>query len=263
MVRVSRRVASAAIGGTVSRTDGDPPCRRIRSEDLGCDRSGSRPFVAPATASSRKKRRGRPIRFRRNDFACSFTLSSEFFSTFPRGTLVRYRNRGVISLGRTSPATFGLRYKAGLLACGRRFRAPPRSPRGSNSLRLLATFQIVLRAQRGHASLVLVTMPCARGRPASTADSFLFVRHYSGTPSWFLLLPIVICLSSRGTLLLPDAMVRILARRLTDRPTSVAYLRFVRLTRSFLPRSVRVSALRRSGWRFVFAGSGARSFETF
>ena len=42
----------------------------------------------------------------------------------------------------------------------------------------------------------------------STSDSILFVRHYSGPPCWFLLLPIVICLSSRGTLLPSDATVR-------------------------------------------------------
>lgn len=71
----------------------------------------------------------------------------------------------MISLGRTSPAAFGLRNKAGLLACGRRFRAPPRSPRGSNSLRLLASFQNVLRALGGNASLVLVTTPRAARTP--------------------------------------------------------------------------------------------------
>ena len=47
------------------------------------------------------------------------------------------------------------------------------------------------------------------GSPAdSTLDSILFVRHYSGPPSWFLLLRIVICLSSPGTLLPSDATVR-------------------------------------------------------
>lgn len=96
--------------------------------------------------------------------ALSLSLQSSFRPSLAV-RLVRYRNRGVISLGRTSPATFGLRYKAGLLACGRRFRAPPRSPRGSNSLRLLATFQIDLQAQRGNASLVLVTTPCASRTP--------------------------------------------------------------------------------------------------
>lgn len=79
------------------------------------------------------------------------------------------------------------------------------------------------------------------GRPASTSDSLLFVRHYSGTPSWFLLLPIVICLSSRGTLLLPDAMVRtwrstdISLNRLLLRQFNLGCNRLVRLSRSFLP----------------------------
>ena len=51
------------------------------------------------------------------------------------------------------------------------------------------------------------------GSPAdSTLDSILFVRHYSGPPSWFLLLRIVICLSSPGTLLPSDATVRNLFR---------------------------------------------------
>lgn len=42
----------------------------------------------------------------------------------------------------------------------------------------------------------------------STLDGTRFVRHYSGSPSWFLLLRIVICLSSPGTLLPSDATVR-------------------------------------------------------
>lgn len=70
----------------------------------------------------------------------------------------------MISLGRASPATFGLRNKAGLLAGGRRLRDPGRAPRGSNSLWPLATFQIVLRPGTEAASLVLVTTPCACGR---------------------------------------------------------------------------------------------------
>ena len=116
VIRVSRRVASAAIGGTARRTRGDPPRGRIRSVDLGRERSGSRPFVAPATASSRGKTRGP-----RYDSAATISraLSLSLQSSFKPSLavrLVRYRNRRVISLGRTSPAAFGLRYKAALLA---------------------------------------------------------------------------------------------------------------------------------------------------
>lgn len=82
VIRVSRRVASAAIGGTAPRKRGDPPRGRIRSEDLGRERScRARHRILP------KEDARPPIRFRRDDFACSFTLSPEFFSTFPRGTI--------------------------------------------------------------------------------------------------------------------------------------------------------------------------------
>ena len=122
---------------------------------------------------------------------------------------MRYRNRGVISLGRASPAVFGLRNKAGLLADGRRSRGLASTPRGYNSPRLLATFQIVLSRLRRAPPRASSSQLRALGNATdSTSDSILFVRHYSGPPSWFLLLPIVICLSSRGTLLLPDATVR-------------------------------------------------------
>lgn len=139
----------------------------------------------------------------------SRALSLSLQSSFRRSLavrLVRYRNRGVISLGRASPAAFGLRYKAGLLAGGGPCARAVRDPRGFNSPRLLATFQsswsLATRAR-----LPLVTTPAPSRTPDSTPDSILFVRHYSGPPCWFLLLPIVICLSSRGTLLLPDATV--------------------------------------------------------
>lgn len=59
------------------------------------------------------------------------------------------------------------------------------------------------------------------GSPAdSTSDGTLFVRHYSGSPSWFLLLRIVICLSSPGTLLPSDATVRNLFSRLNNEKKS-------------------------------------------
>ena len=148
-VRVSRRVASAALSGTDHPTvDGDPPSRGDLilgpwARWLGTCDPPSRPPPPP------RQGRGAASRYA-SAATISRALSISLQSSFRRSLAVRlvlYRNRVVISLGRTSPAAFGLRYKAGLLACGRRFRAVPRSPRGSNSLRLLATFQIVLRAR--------------------------------------------------------------------------------------------------------------------
>ena len=105
MVRVSRRVETTN------------PRRHPRSGDHGSDRR-------PATVSGRTNNFAVPkhlsiaraaalkckqisawpsTRFRRNDFAGYFILSSEYFSSFPRGTLVRYRNLHVFSLAWVTP----------------------------------------------------------------------------------------------------------------------------------------------------------------
>ena len=83
-------------------------------------------------------------------------------------------------------------------------RTPP--PRGYNSLRLWRRFSRLARPPVDPRSSSPQLEALARSD--SALDSTLFVRHYSGPPSWFLLLPIMICLSSRGTLLFPDATVR-------------------------------------------------------
>ena len=119
----------------------------------------------------------------------------------------------MISLGRISPATFALRYKAELLPCGIANSSAAVTQRGFNSLWLLVSFQMNF----DHRLLTARNLRHNSGyyeHSDSAPDSILFIRHYSGPPCWFLLLPIMICLSSRGNLLLSDATVRIRSNRI-------------------------------------------------
>lgn len=84
----------------------------------------------------------------------------------------------MISLGRASPANFGLRYKAGLLASGRRFRARRHDPTGLSPSVAIGDFPVRLVPWRRTATLDLVTTPRTTTHADSTSDSILFVRHY-------------------------------------------------------------------------------------
>jgi len=100
---------------------------------------GFGPFVDPATAV--RKRRGCRCG---SAATISRAISLSPQSSFQRSLavrLVRYRNRGVISLGRASPADFSLRYKAGLLAGDRRYTRVGALPRDYHPLWPLTTFQ--------------------------------------------------------------------------------------------------------------------------
>jgi hypothetical protein len=113
VVRVSRRVASAAIGGTVPRGTaalseiGERPILGPWARPLG-------PSRPPPHLPERRRAAGRYASAATISRALSLSLQSPFRPSLAV-RLVRYRNRGVISLGRISPADFGLRYKAGLL----------------------------------------------------------------------------------------------------------------------------------------------------
>jgi len=147
VVRVSRRVASVALGGTHVRDVSDVHSWRTSGRLVPWARGSVLDLSSHPPPSSEEDTA--------DGYASAATISRavslSLQSTFQRSLavrLVRYRNRGVISLGRASPANFGLRNKAALLARGRRQRRRLPTLRGCNSLWPLATFQIVLRRAR-------------------------------------------------------------------------------------------------------------------
>ncbi|XP_067951784.1 serine/arginine repetitive matrix protein 2-like [Watersipora subatra] len=159
------------LGGTRPPGTGRAATRATPEHSL----PGRDPPIAPSAAARRTPRRG----CRRASAATiSRALSLSLQSSFRRSLavrLVRYRNRAVISLGRASPAAFGLRYKAGLLALGGPSARAVGDPRGSNSPRPMATFQSSWSpATRARLPLVTTPRPPAGPRIRRRTPSFSF-----------------------------------------------------------------------------------------
>ena len=95
----------------------------------------------------------------------------------------------VFSLGRHTPPVLGHHSRGTRLSMGLRALSP--EVRGCHPLwPCFPARSLGLRAQ----------WPTGATLAALALDSSLFVRHYWGNPCWFLFLPLMICLSSGGSL---------------------------------------------------------------